>query len=231
MKKNFKKRENMISFVFQFRNKLNAMFGDDPDFTIYEVDEPLPDGTTEYYDDGRVLNIVSSNVIKLTLLRDYLGDEFEDGEKLHIDYYFGRPNTNHSYVNIDNRPSTNARLDIAMLFEGNPHFSKFYSGYGIAGPWYCVAFKPELIQYYTESTIALHGRRSCAMEDIARELFPEVAHNKIYFSTENIEDFEKSTVLKVTAGGSPLYSVQYTPSICTCSNLGNTTYTCSNTSL
>ena len=31
-----KKQENMISFVYQFRNKLNAMFGDDKDFTIFE---------------------------------------------------------------------------------------------------------------------------------------------------------------------------------------------------
>lgn len=83
-------QENMISFVYQFRNKVNAMFGDDKDFLICEVDEPLPDGTIEYHDNGHTLNIVSSNVVKLTLLRDYLGDTFEDGDTLYIDYYFGR---------------------------------------------------------------------------------------------------------------------------------------------
>ena len=187
--KNKKKQENMISFVYQFRNKVNAMFGDDPEFMIYEVDEPLPDGTIEYHVDAHTLNIVSSNVVKLTLLRDYLGDTFEDGEVLYIDYYFGRTTNGNSFVNIKNRPSPNARLDIAMLFEGNPCFSKFYSGYGEMGPWFCVAFKPYLVQYYNEDAVSLHGRKSCAMEDIARELFPDIDNNKIYFSTENLEDF------------------------------------------
>lgn len=178
----------MISFAYQFRNKLNAMFGDDPDFTILEVNEPLPDGYIEHYEDGKTLNVMSSNMVKLTLLRDYLGDVFEDGEILHIDYYYARSMTGLSFVNIMDRPAPNARLDIAMLLEGNPHFSKFYSGMSEMGPWYCVAFKPELIQYFTEDAVSLHGRRSCAMEDIARELFPHVDDNKIYFSTENKED-------------------------------------------
>ncbi len=180
----------MISFVYQFRNKLNAMFGDDSVFTIYEVDEPLPDGTIEYHEDGRTLNVVGSDVVKLTLLRDYLGDTFEDGEKLYIDYYYGRITNGGSFVNIKDRPSVNARLDIAMLFEGNPHFSKFYSGMGEMGAWYCVAFKPECIQYYNEDAVSLHGRKTTVMEDIARELFPHVDDNKIYFSTENIVDYK-----------------------------------------
>ena len=190
------KRENMISFIYQFRNKVNALFGDDKDFTIFEINEPLPDGTIDYHDDCDVLNIVSSNVVKLTLLRDYLGDRFEDGETLFIDYYYGRNMNGNSFVNIANRPSPNARLDIAMLFEGNPHFSKFYSGYGNMGPWFCVAFKPELIQYYTEDAVSLHGRRSCAMEDIAREIFPRIEDDKIYFSTENVEDYYHVSIAK-----------------------------------
>lgn len=189
-----KKKENMISFIYQFRNKVNAMFGDDKDFTILEVDEPLPDGTIEYYDDGgKTLNIVGSDVTKLTLLRDYLGDTFEDGAILHIDYYFGRSMNGNSFVNIANRPSPNARLDIAMLFNGNPHFSKFYSGMSEQGAWYCVAFKPECVQYYNEDAVSLHGRKTTVMEDIARELFPHVDDNKIYFSTENIEDSKSNT--------------------------------------
>ena len=186
-----KKQENMISFNYQFRNKLNAMFGDDKDFTILEINEPLPDGTIEYHEDGDTLNIVSSNAAKLTILRDYLGDEFEDGQKLYIDYYFGRNMNGNSFVNICDRPSSNARLDIAMLFEGNPHFSKFYSGFGNMGPWFCVAFKPECIQYYTEDAVSLHGRTSTVMEQIARDIFPNVDNDRIYFSTENKEDFEK----------------------------------------
>lgn len=192
MFKKEKKQPNMISFCYQFRNKVNALFGDDKDFMILEINEPLPDGTIEYREDGDTLNIVSSNVVKLTLLRDYLGDKFEDGEILYIDYYFGRTMNSNSFVNICDRPSSNARLDIAMLFEGNPHFSKFYSGYGNMGPWFCVAFKPELIQYYTEDATSLHGKRSCAMEDIAYDIFPGLAENKIYFSTENKEDYYKT---------------------------------------
>lgn len=194
------KNKNMISFVYQFRNKVNALFGDDKDFTILEINEPLPGGRSEYYEDGNTLNIISSNVIKLTLLRDYLGDTFEDGEILHIDYYFGRTLNGNSFVNIADRPSPNARLDISMLFDGNPHFSKFYSGYGNMGPWFCVAFKPELIQYYTEDATSLHGRRSCAMEDIAYEIFPHLADDKIYFSTENKEDFAGYDVATINGG-------------------------------
>ena len=188
------KQENMISFCYQFRNKVNALFGDDKDFMILEINEPLPDGTIEYREDGDTLNIVSSNIIKLTLLRDYLGDKFEDGEILYIDYYFGRTMNSNSFVNIANRPSPNARIDIAMLFEGNPHFSKFYSGYGNLGPWFCVAFKPECIQYYNEDTVSLHGRKTTVAEDIARELFPHVdEESRIYFSTENKEDYYRTT--------------------------------------
>ena len=186
-----KKSKNMLSFAYQFRNKVNAMFGDDREFMVLDVNEPLPDGTIEYYEDGKTMNIVSSNVVKLTILRDYLGDVFDDGEILHIDYYYGRTmnNTSHSFVNIKDRPSPNARLDIALLFEGNPHFSKFYSGMGEMGPWFCVAFKPECIQYYNEDAVSLHGRKSTVMEDIARELFPDVdTQSKIYFSTENVEN-------------------------------------------
>ena len=194
-----KKKGNMISFIYQFRNKLNAMFGDDADFTILDINEPLPDGTIEYYEDGKTLNIVSSNMVKLTLLRDYLGDIFDDGEILHIDYYFSRNMKGLSFVNIMDRPTPNARLDIAMLFEDNPHFSKFYSGMSEMGPWYCVAFKPECIQFYNEDAVSLHGRKSTVMEDIARDIFPHIDDNKIYFSTENKEDFssQNGTILKV----------------------------------
>lgn len=191
-----KKQENLISFIYQFRNKLNAMFGDDPEFTIYEVDEPLPNGTCEPHEDGHTLNIVCSNVAKLTIARDHIGDMFEDGDKLYIDYYFGRSNNfnSKSFVNIKNRPSLNTQLDIAMLFEGNPHFSKFYSGWGQFGPWYCIAFKPELIQYFNDDVFSLHGRRSCAMEDIAREVFLKEEDEIIKFSTENKEDFFSTEV-------------------------------------
>lgn len=184
-----KKQENMISFSYQFRNKVNALFGDDKDFMILEINEPLPDGTIDYHEDGDTLNIISSNAAKLTILRDYLGDKFEDGQTLYIDYYFGRTMNSNSFVNICDRPSSNARLDIAMLFEGNPHFSKFYSGFGNMGPWFCVAFKPECIQYYTEDAVSLHGRTSTVMEQIARDIFPNVDNDRIYFSTENKEDF------------------------------------------
>lgn len=185
-----KKSENMLSFIYQFRNKVNAMFSDDKDFFILEVDEPLPDGTIEYHGEhSHTLNIVGSDMAKLTILRDYLGDKFEDGETLYIDYYFGRTMSANGFLNIYERPKVNGRIDIAMLFNGNPHFSKFYSGDSPFGPWFCVAFKPELIQYYNEDATSLHGRKSCAMEDIARDLFPHVDEDRIYFSTENIEDF------------------------------------------
>lgn len=178
------RKENLLAFIYIFRNKLNALFGDDPDFTIYEIDEPLPDGTMEIREDGHTLNIVCSDVAKLTIARDHIGDTFEDGEMLYIDYYYSRNNS--SFVNAKNRPSVNTPLDIAQLFEGNPHFSKFYSGYGMFGPWFCIAFKPELIQYYNEDTTTLHGKRSCAMEDIARDVFYKDADNKIFFGTENL---------------------------------------------
>lgn len=196
-----KKSENMISFIYQFRNKVNAMFGDDNDFFILEVDEPLPDGTIEDHgEDSHTLNIVGSDMAKLTILRDYLGDKFEDGEALYIDYYFGRSMSANGFVNIRRRPKANGRIDIAMLFNGNPHFNKFYSGDSPFGPWFCVAFKPELIQYYTEDATSLHGRRSCAMEDIARDLFPQVEENRIYFSTENVEDFILRSITTAATG-------------------------------
>lgn len=179
--------ENTISFIYSFRNKLNALFGDDPEFTIYEVDEPLPDGTIEYRENQHTLNIVCTNMVKLTVARDHIGDMFEDGDILNIDYYYSRNNS--TFLNVKDRPSVNTNLDIKLLFEGNPHFSKFYSGYGAFGPWFCIAFKPELIQYFTEDMTALHGRRSCAMEDIARDVFTKEEDQIIFFSTENIEDY------------------------------------------
>ena len=155
-------QENMLEFIYIYRNKLNALFGDDPEFNIYEIGEPLPDGTIERRKDGRTLNIVSSNMAKLTIARDHLGNVYENGEKLYIDYYYGRTNDNTTgFVNIEDRPTMNEKLatqlDIAMLFEGNPHFSEFYSGVGQMGPWYCVAFKPELIQYHNDDGASLYG--------------------------------------------------------------------------
>lgn len=178
-------QENLIAFVYSFRNKLNALLGDDPAFTIYEVDEPLPDGTIETREHAHTLNIVCSDVVKLAIARAHIGDVYEDGEKMYIDYYYSRNSMAH--VNIKDRPTPNTNLDIAMLFEGNPHFSKFYSGYGAFGPWYCLAFKPELIQYYTEDMTSLHGYRSCAMEDIARDIFTKEEDAVIYFSTERVK--------------------------------------------
>lgn len=179
--------ENALALIYVYRNMLNALLGDDPDFTIYEVDEPLPDGTIDYRERQHTLNIVSSDVTKLIIAREHIGTEFEGGEVLNIDYYYRRPG-HVSCVNIKNRPSPNTELDIAMLFEGNPHFSKFYSGWGLFGPWFCVAFKPELIQYFNDDASSLHGRRSCAMEDIARCIFTKEIDSKIRFSTENIEE-------------------------------------------
>ncbi len=180
-----KSEPNLLSFIYVFRNKLNALLGDDPEFTIYEIDEPLPDGTIEYRDGQHTLNVVCSNVAKLTIARDHIGDTYEDGEVLNIDYYFGRTDSK-AFLNVKDRPSVNTQLDIAMLFEGNPHFSKMYSGWGQFGPWYCVAFKPELIQYFNEDAFSLHGRRSCAMEDIARDIFTKDEDSIIRFSTENL---------------------------------------------
>ena len=184
-------KPNLISFIYQFRNKITAIFGDDPAFTIYEINEPLPDGTIEYREDGSTLNIVSTDMAKLTILRDHLGEIFEDGETLYIDYYYTKENKTFLYAN--DRPAfnngLNTKLDIALLFEGNPHFTKMYSGSDAFGSWFCIAFKPELIQYFNDNTTSLHGRRSCAMEDIAREVFPDESHERIYFSTENKEDF------------------------------------------
>ena len=80
------------------------------------------------------------------------------------------------------------QLDIAMLFEGNPHFSKFYSGFGQKGPWYCIAFKPELIQYHNDDGASLYGYRSCAMEEIAKEVFTKAEDENIRFSTEMLKD-------------------------------------------
>lgn len=188
-------QENMLEFIYIYRNKLNALFGDDPEFTIYEINEPLPDGTIERRKDGRTLNIVSSNMAKLTIARDHLGNVYEDGEKLYIDYYYGRTNDNTTgFVNIEDRPTMNEKLatqlDIAMLFEGNPHFSKFYSGLGQMGPWYCVAFKPELIQYHNDDGTSLYGYRSCAMEEIANEVFTKAEDENIRFSTEMLKDIK-----------------------------------------
>lgn len=189
--------DNKIAYIYVFRNMLNALFGDDEDFKIYEINQPLPDGTIDKRDDGRTLNIVCSDVNKLVILKDKLGDFIGSGNmKLYFDYYYGDTDNsaNNNLVNVKDRPvlsngldSTN--LDIALLFEGNPHFSRFYSTYGQMGPVWCVVFKPELIQYFNDDGDSLSGRRSCAMEDIAREVFPEMGHYKIYFSTENIISF------------------------------------------
>lgn len=186
-------QENYIAFIYIFRNMLNALFGDDPDFRILEVNEPLPDGSIERHEDGETLNIICSDVNKLIILRDKLGECYEDGQKLYIDYYYG--STDNALVNIQNRPTFNnlgTNLDIAMLFEGNPHYSRFFSGWTQMGPVWCVVFKPELIQFFTDDGTSLTGRRSCAMEDIAKMVFPKMEHYKIYFSTENKENFEKS---------------------------------------
>lgn len=186
-----KKSENYIHYIYIFRNMLNAMFGDDPDFDILEVNEPLPDGTIEKRDDGATLNIVCANVNKLVILRDKLGTCLEGSKKLYFDYYYGK-----TFTNIKERPEfqggLGTNLDIAMLFEGNPHFSRLFSGWGQAGPIWCVVFKPELIQYFNDDGTSLTGRRSCAMEDIAKTIFPTMEHYKIYFSTENKETFDWS---------------------------------------
>lgn len=205
-------QENMLEFIYIYRNKLNALFGDDPEFNIYEIGEPLPDGTIERRKDGRTLNIVSSNMAKLTIARDYLGNVYEDGKKLYIDYYYGRTNDNTTgFVNIEDRPTMNEKLatqhDIAMLFEGNPHFSKFYSGLGQMGPWYCVAFKPELIQYHNDDGASLYGYRSCAMEEIANEVFTNLAEDgSIRFSTEMLNNNVVRSV-KVAASNSGVITV------------------------
>lgn len=182
------KQENAIAFVHIFRNMLAALFNDDPEFKIYVVDQPLPDGTIDVRPGEHTLNIVCSNVAKLTILRAHLGDTYENGEILNLDYYYGNPDAESASKEYQ---EPNTSLDMAMLFEGNPHFSKFYSGMSQFGPWFCVAFKPELIQYYTNDATALHGRRSCAMEDIARTVFADQDDQCILFSTENIEDFNK----------------------------------------
>lgn len=179
------KQENAVSFVHIFRNELNALFGDDPDFTIYDIDEPLPDGTIDMRPNQHTLNIVCSNVAKLIIARDHIGTTFEDGEVLNIDYYYGEGGS----VSVNpGFKMPNTSLDIKMLFEGNPHFSRFCTGFGQFGPWFCIVFKPELIQYFTEDAASLHGRRSCAMEDIARDVFRKTEDQIILFSTENIED-------------------------------------------
>ena len=204
------KSENLLSFIYVFRNKLNALLGDDPNFMIYEIDEPLPDGTIERRENQHTLNIVCSDVAKLTIARDHIGDTFEDGEVLNIDYYFGRTDSN-AFLNIKDRPSMNSlntQLDIAMLFKDNPHFSQFYSGYGEFGPWYCVAFKPELIQYFNEDCFSLHGRRSCAMEDIARDVFQKEEDEIIRFSTENKEDSVQHIFLQSSSNNGWISSVR-----------------------
>ena len=58
------KQENLIAPVYVWRNMLEALLGDDLAFTIYEVDEPLPDGTHEYRDHEHTLNVVCSDVAK-----------------------------------------------------------------------------------------------------------------------------------------------------------------------
>ena len=178
----------LLSPVHIFRNKLNALLGDDPQFTIYDIDTPLPDGTIEKREDGRTLNIVCSNATKLVVLQEHLGNVWEDGMmKVYIDYYF---DMNGNLTKDFEKPNT--ALDIALLFEGNPHFSKMYSGVAPFGFWWCVAFKPELIQYHNEDASSLHGYRSCAMEDIAKDLFRKLTdENRIFFSTEMKEEFAK----------------------------------------
>lgn len=203
---NENEQENMLEFIYIYRNQLNALLGDDPDFTIYEINEPLPDGTIERRKDGRTLNIVCSNVSKLVIARDHIGEMYEDGEKLYIDYYYGRTNGNSvSYSTIKDRPSMSdkleTQLDIAMLFEGNPHFSKFYTGWGEMGPWYCVAFKPELIQYHNDDATSLHGYRSCAMEDIARMVFTKEEDEIIRFSTEKLNNNLRPVKVAVSNSG------------------------------
>lgn len=122
-------------------HKLKALFDDDPDFIIGELDDQ---------------NKICTVTIK-------------DKEK--EDLFTNLINLQYLNIRIAPHEIEPSELSIARLFDTNPHFSRYFSTEVEDGlPLKAALFKPECMSYYSDDFSSPTGWTAILPEDLAKEL-------------------------------------------------------------
>ena len=141
----------------EFRNKLAALFAQDPQIKVEEV-EVSDDPGCDYE-----IDICAYSHVKANALMELLGNAARFGMiQLKIIIY-----------DMENgiTASTRARL-YRDLFEGNPVFDSIQHVTGLTGTEYAyVQFKPVALQYFDDDLQDPRGTASALPQDVVRDVF------------------------------------------------------------
>ncbi len=148
-------------------NKIYALFGNDLDLTISNLNERTP---------GNYVIIISSqNNAKLESIKKILKNHFDFGN-VTLDIEFIPENDDEKITDSDFRNAFNCNENLAEVrsIETPDGFHRTY-----------VVFEKEVVQFYNDDLTDLYGNYNGLMEDIARELFNEVDASISYCTNED----------------------------------------------
>lgn len=139
-------------------NEIKAMFGNDPDITV------------EYNEDNNDIRLYVNGQEKADAITQLLPTERKYGNVV---------------VKVTVVPANKLGKEKLSLFrkafEGNPAFSYVKDIPGVFSVSY-VVFKNKVVQFFDDNLGDINGNRSTLYEEIARDIFEDVAG--IYFCTD-----------------------------------------------
>jgi len=147
---------------YDYANKIQALFSRDPDVTVRFEDSDL------------TLKLMVSKIEKCEALQKLLPEKVKFG------------NVEMKVIIIPSNKTMN-KLDLfRTAFDGNDAVTQIQEEDGVfSNPIMYIAFRKEVIQYYSDNLGDINGNKSCLMEDIAREVFRDSNNGVVLFCTDN----------------------------------------------
>ena len=149
---------------WEYYHKLVCLFSRDPEIKIIFDDA-----------DSNIIKIYVDNQAKADALAKVLPTEKEFGNVI---------------LKIEIIPSDNANSVAALyrtIFAGNPILSEVYEVTEPGAPKFTyVVFEPEIVQFYDDNLMDLHGNITTLHQNVAPDVFGETPG--VYFCTDLVED-------------------------------------------
>lgn len=162
----------IISPWYEFRKKVNALFERDPDIIVGEICENR-DGQTNYNMDIEVRNHAKFLALDQVLPKVKTFGNVTLGITL--------------YDEQNNLKGDNGIDAFKTIFDGNPIVKDIRIAQDLTGTMHgFVRFRPEVIQFFADNLSDYNGNWSGLAQDIARELFDDVAG--IHFCTAGVNE-------------------------------------------
>ena len=159
------KKLNQVSPWIEYYEKINTLFGEDPDISVIMDNENC--------------------ILKLYVIGDAKASAID--ELLPESVTYGNVRLEIEVIPANGPERT--RLDLYRdAFQGNPAFSFAYSGAkGLYQADY-VVFKNRVVQYHNDDLYDINGFRSTLYQEIAKELFKD---EDVHFCTDTPKNLGK----------------------------------------